>query len=102
MSQGQEIKRHRLLARRCVSYDDGRIVFECGHSAPLDQARTWATRMTQRIRSLQPDPTWYWSGAYVYCQICAESPHSITNPEAFAKLADNIRSRRKGRTEVAA
>ena len=71
-----EINRHRLLSRKVRSGSPEGILLECGHLVTPDQVREWATRMTLRGAP----------AAYVYCQVCASSPHSVTNPEALQRL----------------
>ena len=75
-----EIVRHRLLKRRPVGstdragrLDQGDVILECGHIMP----REMANRKTGWVHRTKPR---------VYCQVCAMSPHPITNPEAWAKM----------------
>jgi hypothetical protein len=80
MSEANEIKRHRLLARKSWGcHLDGRVQLECGHVVTAEQAEAWKTRMCVR----NPD-AWLWC----YCQFCAASPHSVTNPDAWAAMTN--------------
>lgn len=51
----------------------GDVVLECGHIMP----RAMANRKTGWVHRSKPR---------VYCQVCAASPHPITNPEAWARM----------------